>query len=300
MPAVRRRFAISPAFGSRDFTVSQHEFIDRPSDPGGKIAAGSNVGIANPVDLNGALPAAMVMGRKIHALDWDRVIDTIAGWAARGESRYVCLCNVHSVVTAERHEGLRSAVDGADLALPDGLPIAISLRRAGFDDQPRIGGPDLMWRYCEHAAGAGESVYLFGSTEDTLRRLSEKLTSTFPGLRIAGTHSPPFRDLTPEEEAAFRDRIHASGAQVVFVGLGCPKQEQFIASQRGRLKAVAIGVGAAFDFHAGTVARAPHWMQRAGLEWLHRLASDPRRLARRYFVTNTRFLLYMAGIGRTY
>ena len=245
-----------------------------------------------------ALPSAAVLGRRIHALDWNRTIATIAAWAAGGESRYVCLCNVHSVVTAERHAGLRGALDGADLALPDGLPVAVSLRRAGFAGQPRLGGPDLMWRYCEHAAAAGEPVFLLGGTQNTLDRLSANLSAKFTALKVVGSISPPFRDLTPDEESMIREQIHASGARVVFVGLGCPKQEVFIASQRGKLRAVMLGVGAAFDFHAGTVARAPRWMQRSGLEWLHRLASDPKRLARRYLVTNTRFLLYMAGLVR--
>lgn len=244
------------------------------------------------------MPGVRVLGRRIHALDWTRSIETIAAWGARKESRYVCLCNVHSVVTAERDAGLRRALDGADLALPDGLPVAFSMRRAGVRGQPRLGGPDLMWRYCAHAARAGESIYLYGSTPETLQRLSVRLTSAFRGLRIAGVWSPPFRDLTDAEESEVRERIHASGAGVVFVGLGCPKQEIFMASQRGQLRAVMVGVGAAFDFHAGTVRRAPMWMQRSGLEWLHRLSSDPRRLAGRYFRTNTRFLLYMAGLVR--
>jgi N-acetylglucosaminyldiphosphoundecaprenol N-acetyl-beta-D-mannosaminyltransferase len=169
------------------------------------------------------------------------------------------------------------------------------LRRLGHHGQARINGPDLMWKYCAEAARRGEAIYLYGGAQATLDALVVRLTEAFPGLRLVGAESPPFRRLSEAEDAATVESINASGAGVVFVSLGCPKQELWMASHRGRVSAVMIGVGAAFDYHAGTIKRAPVWMQHAGLEWLHRLASEPRRLWRRYLVTNT---LFVVGASR--
>ena len=232
-----------------------------------------------------------VLGTSIDALDWSEAIDQIRDWAAWGQSRYVCICNVHSVVTARHDPAFAAVLENADLATPDGAPIAWMLRRLGAPRQQRINGPDLMWRYCEQAAVSGESIYLYGGSETTLQALRERLLGAFPGLRIAGHYSPPYRPLTEEEDAAVVERINASGASTVWVSLGCPKQEQWMAAHRGRIHAVMIGVGAAFDYHAGTLRRAPLWMQQRGLEWLYRLCTEPRRLWRRYVFTNTRFLL---------
>lgn len=178
----------------------------------------------------------------------------------------------------------------ADLVTPDGAPVAWMLRRQGVTGQQRINGPDLMWRYCEQAARRNEAIYLYGSSADTLQRLQHRLLHALPGLRIVGAVSPPFRPLTDEELARDIEAINASGAGTVWVSLGCPKQELWMAAQRGRINAVMVGVGAAFDYHAGTIRRAPVWMQRFGLEWFHRLASEPRRLWRRYLVTNSLFI----------
>lgn len=227
----------------------------------------------------------------IDALDWGTTLQQIGDWATARQSRYVCICNVHSVVTASRDSGFWRAVNQADLATPDGAPVAWMLRRMGFVGQARINGPDLMWRYCAQAAESGESIYLYGSSPDTLVRLQQRLRVAFPALKIAGAYSPPFRPLTEAEDKAVVETINASGAGVVWVSLGCPKQELWMAAHRGRIQAVMIGVGAAFDYHAGTIRRAPLWMQNAGLEWLYRLVSEPRRLWKRYLVTNTLFLI---------
>lgn len=238
---------------------------------------------------------AQVMACHIDALTWDQSLSAISRWAGKRASRYVCLCNVHSVVTASKNNALRLAIEGADMATPDGMPLALLLRQAGFRGQPRVNGPDLMWKYCELAALTRDPIFLYGSSEQTLNRLSDNLRSTFPRLRIAGVHAPPFGALSDQEITASAAMINGSGAGAVFVGMGCPKQELWMAAQRGSINAVMIGVGAAFDYHAGTVARAPNWMQSAGLEWLYRLCSEPRRLWRRYFVTNSIFLLHLAG-----
>jgi N-acetylglucosaminyldiphosphoundecaprenol N-acetyl-beta-D-mannosaminyltransferase len=240
-----------------------------------------------------------VLGAKIDALSWDVAMDRLLGWAHARESRYVTICNVHVVVSASQDAGYREVINGSDMATPDGAPVAWMLRRQGFAGQSRISGPDLMWALCERAAAEYLPVYCYGSTEATLGLLDERLRATFPGLRVM-MESPPFRALTPEEDAAAVDRINTSGAGIVFVGLGCPKQERWMAEHRGRdvldesplrVKAVMIGVGAAFDFHAGTVQRAPAWMRDNGLEWLHRLLSEPGRLWKRYLVTNTLFIV---------
>lgn len=211
-------------------------------------------------------------------------------WAQQGTSSYVCAANVHVVVTAGDDPALAAAMEGADLVVPDGMPLVWWLRRTTRAEQERIFGPDLMHDVCGLAAADGTPVFLYGSTPETLELLTARLHERFPALQIAGSISPPFRPLSADEDAAFIAQINASGARIVFVGLGAPKQEQWMLAHRGRVQAVMLGVGAAFDYHAGRLKRAPVWMQRAGLEWLFRLMQEPRRLFTRYLSTNTRFV----------
>jgi N-acetylglucosaminyldiphosphoundecaprenol N-acetyl-beta-D-mannosaminyltransferase len=232
-----------------------------------------------------------VLGVPIDAISWDQALERIHHWGLGHESRYVCITNVHSVVTTGQDAAFGEVVANADMATPDGAPVAWMLCKLGYPTQQRINGPDLMWKYCAAAAGRDESIFLYGSTDETLAILQQRLRAAFPALKIAGAISPPFRALSAEEDAADVARINDSGAGTVWVSLGCPKQEKWMAAHRGRIHAVMIGVGAAFDYHAGTITRAPLWMQRAGLEWLHRLASEPGRLWKRYLVTNTLFVL---------
>jgi N-acetylglucosaminyldiphosphoundecaprenol N-acetyl-beta-D-mannosaminyltransferase len=237
---------------------------------------------------------ARVLTAPIDVLSWETALMRIETWGSLRESRYVCICNVHSVVTARQEHDFALVVANADMATPDGMPVAWMLRHLGFPLQQRINGPDLMWKYCEQAAHRGESIYLYGGMPETLDILQRRLKESFPGLEIAGAYSPPFRSLTDDEEDAVVSLINASGAGTVWVSLGCPKQEKWMAAHRGRINAVMIGVGAAFDYHAGTITRAPLWMQKAGLEWLHRLWSEPGRLWKRYLVTNTIFVFAAA------
>lgn len=232
-----------------------------------------------------------VLGAQIDVVTWSEALDRVSAWARARESRVVCICNVHSTVTATQDARFQRVVEQCDLATPDGAPVAWMLRRLGHHGQARINGPDLMWKYCAEAARRGDAIYLYGGAQTTLDALVVRLLGAFPGLRIVGVESPPFRPVTEAEDVATVERINASGAGVVFVSLGCPKQESWMAAHRGRVRAVMIGVGAAFDYHAGTIKRAPQWMQHAGLEWLHRLVSEPRRLWRRYLVTNTLFVI---------
>lgn len=231
-----------------------------------------------------------VLGSRIDALTWNTALDRLIGWAHGRESRYVTICNAHVVVSASQDTGYLRVINESDMATPDGAPVAWMLRRQGIAGQPRISGPDLMWALCEKATQLSVPIYCYGSTEETLALLEQRLKSAFPELRLT-MESPPFRSLSKEEDEAAVARINDSGAGIVFVGLGCPKQEIWMAAHRGRINAAMIGVGAAFDFHAGTVARAPRWMRDNGLEWLHRLASEPGRLWKRYLVTNTLFIL---------
>lgn len=236
-----------------------------------------------------------VLGAPIDVLGWDDVLARIAVWANQRESRVVCFCNAHSVVTYGRDPEFAVALLHADLAAPDGAPVAWMLRLLGHRGQPRLGGPDVMLALLAQAEVNEHGVFLLGSTKETLSALRKRLRGHYPKLQIVGALAPPHRPLTAEEDARVVQHIQRSGAQIVFVGLGCPKQERWMHEHRGRIPAVMLGVGAAFDFHAGALKRAPRWMRRMGLEWLHRFAQEPRRLAWRYVDTNAVFLWRALG-----
>jgi N-acetylglucosaminyldiphosphoundecaprenol N-acetyl-beta-D-mannosaminyltransferase len=240
-----------------------------------------------------------VLGTYISHVNWSNAIRQIYSWGQQHESRYVCICNVHSVVTAARDSDFNRIINEADMATPDGAPVAWAMRRSGLRDQERINGPDLMWRYLQKAEELGQCPFFYGSTEETLRKLVNAIRNEFPLLEIAGSYAPPFFSLNSygniERDESEITLINKSGAHVVFVGLGCPKQERWMAAHRGSIQAVMIGVGAAFDYHAGTVKRAPLTWQRHGFEWLYRLLSEPRRLFLRYIITNT---IFVFGISK--
>jgi len=232
-----------------------------------------------------------ILDTRIDALSWEQLLGRIVRWAQAGQSRMICLCNVHSVVTAKHDAALANALKCADLNLPDGAPIAWLMRQRSWPEQQRLSGPDLMWQLMREAEKLQLSVFLMGATPATLGRLRGVLSNAFPRLMIAGSLSPPFRPLNELEHGGFVDQINRSGASIVLIGLGCPKQEIWMAECGNAISAVMIGVGAAFDYHAGSLRRAPPVWQRIGLEWLYRLLQEPRRLARRYLLTNTLFLL---------
>jgi len=218
---------------------------------------------------------------------------------AAGAQASVTAAAVNLVMSAAEDPQTRAAVQGATLAVPDGQPLVWALKALGHRDATRVYGPDLMLRFCERAADRRTPMYLYGGrTPEALELLRRRLCERFPGLRVVGGYSPPFRELTAEEEEGVIAEIERSGAAVVWVGTGQPKQEQWMLQMRPRLSApLLVGVGAAFDFHAGLVPQAPKWMQRNGLEWAYRLAREPRRLWRRYARYNPRFL---ASFARQY
>lgn len=249
----------------------------------------------NGMQQDGRREGRAVLGASIDALSWDEAVGRIVAWGAERESRYVCVCNVHSVVTTTLDPEFQAVVNGSDMATPDGAPIAWAMRKMGHPEQERINGPDLMWRYLGMAERLGQSVFFYGSTEQTLERLKDNLGRYFPALKIAGMHSPHFCESEEDQDEADVEMLNRSGANVVFIGLGCPKQEKWMAAHRGRVQATMIGVGAAFDYHAGVLKRAPLWWQQHGLEWLYRVLMEPRRLFMRYLVTNT---LFVVGFAR--
>ncbi|SRR5579883_2652839 len=238
-----------------------------------------------------SLSSRLILNTRLDATSYEDACDRIAAWATAKQSCYIVAANVHVVMTGYWQRSFQQVVNQAALVTPDGMPLVIGLRLLGIKRQTRVYGPDLMLAWCERAAQMGMPIYLYGGTASMLDTLQHKLEQHFPGLTIAGTHAPPFRPLTPDEEILDRDRIHASGAPVVFVGLGCPKQEEWMARQQDKLQAVMIGVGAAFSFHSGEVSQAPRWMMAWGLEWLYRLLMEPNRLWQRYLVNNPAFLM---------
>src|SRR5215210_2560082 len=237
-------------------------------------------------------PTDAVLGIPLALTDYAGVLDWIDETIAARSAGYVCVAATHTVVACSEDPELRDAVLGSSFTVPDGQPLVWALRALGNELGDRVYGPTLMERSCERAALMGTRFFLYGGRDEAaLALLERRLTERFPGLVVAGRLSPPFRPLTPAEEDAVTQQIDASAADVVWVGIGVPKQEKWMARMRPRLRApVLVGVGAAFDFHAGLVPQAPEWMQRFGLEWMYRLAHEPRRLWKRYTRYNPLFV----------
>jgi N-acetylglucosaminyldiphosphoundecaprenol N-acetyl-beta-D-mannosaminyltransferase len=240
-----------------------------------------------------------VLGVPLAVSNYEEVVDWMQAMIAADARGYVTAAAVNLVMSAREDPSTLAAVVGATLAVPDGQPLVWALRALGHPTATRVYGPDLMLHFCGRAAQEGTPMYLYGGrTPAALKLLERRLLECFPGLRIVGGFSPPFRELTPEEEDRVIAEMDTSGAAVVWVGTGQPKQERWMAHMRPRLAApLLVGVGAAFDFHAGLVPQAPAWMQRNGLEWVYRLGREPRRLWRRYARYNP---LFVAGFARQY
>jgi N-acetylglucosaminyldiphosphoundecaprenol N-acetyl-beta-D-mannosaminyltransferase len=238
-----------------------------------------------------AVSTASVLGVEYFVGDLAAATDVVVARALSCRGGFSCLAGVHGIVHAQHRADLMAALHGAWLNFPDGAPVSWLMRRSGWKGSRRVAGPDLMPAVIAAGQELGLRHYLFGSTPETLARLERRLRERYPRVEIAGTMSPPFRALSDEEEEEIAEHIRAAEPDIVWVGLGLPKQDEWMHRNAARLGPVlALGVGAAFDFLAGTKRRAPQWMQAAGLEWLHRLGSEPRRLAFRYVSTNSEFL----------
>ncbi|MEO8098441.1 MAG: WecB/TagA/CpsF family glycosyltransferase [Acidobacteriota bacterium] len=241
-----------------------------------------------------------ILGTRIHATTYAVATAQVLDWALQGASRYVCLATVSSVIAARDSTHYAHVMEQADLATSDGMPLVWALRALGIPSATRVYGPDLMPLILEAAALRNIPVALYGGSPEVLAQLQEVLRRRFPALDISYAEAPPFRPPTPEEDEQTTNAIRASGARVVLVGLGNTKQDIWMHAHRGRIPAVMLGVGAAFDFIAGAKPQAPRWMQRNGLEWAFRLATEPRRLWRRYLKQNPRFaVLALVQILRT-
>jgi N-acetylglucosaminyldiphosphoundecaprenol N-acetyl-beta-D-mannosaminyltransferase len=239
--------------------------------------------------------ARRILGMRVDATSYAHASHEILRWARQGESRYVCVATVNNVIEAYDDPGYQAVIEAADLVTPDGMPLVWGLRLLGVAGATRVYGPDLTPVVCQLATEQGVPVGFYGGAEDVLGTLTARLERRFPGLQVVYRSSPPFRPLTPEEERQTVEGLHRSGARILFVGLGAPKQERWMAGHRGQVDAVMLGVGAAFDFLAGRKRQAPRLVQRLGLEWLFRLAHEPRRLWRRYLYRNPRFIALFAA-----
>ena len=242
-------------------------------------------------DLPTWIPRVDVLGVGVSAINMDTALEVIDRWITAGVHQYVCVTGVHGVMESQRDETLREIHNAAGLVTPDGMPLVWLSRLNGWRNTSRVYGPDLMLDVCERSLATGYRHFLYGGQDGVPERLSERLQKRFPGLIIAGTYSPPFRALSAAEDDEIVRSINETKPDIVWVGLSTPKQEHWMAQHVNRVSAsVLIGVGAAFDFHAGLKRQAPKWMQHNGLEWFFRLVNEPRRLWRRYLVNNPLFV----------
>lgn len=264
---------------------------------GGSVPA-EGAGVAPGSDV----PRFHVLGVAVSAVDVPSAVSTIGAWIGARVPRYVCVSGVHGVMESHDDDSLRDIHNRAGLVTPDGMPLVWLGWLAGHRRMSRVYGPDLMLACCAESERAGWKHFLYGGGDGVAELLAARLTERFPRLQIVGTYTPPFRPLTPAEEEDVTRRIIDARADVVWVGLSTPKQERWMAAHVGRVGApVLLGVGAAFDFHAGLKRQAPRWIQRSGTEWLYRLMTEPRRLWKRYLRNNPRFVWHVAlqqlGLG---
>jgi N-acetylglucosaminyldiphosphoundecaprenol N-acetyl-beta-D-mannosaminyltransferase len=233
-----------------------------------------------------------ILGTRIDATSYEDATARIIQRAAAGESCYVCAANVHMVMEAHDDPDFSQVVNSAALVTPDGMPLVWGLQQLGLRDATRVYGPTLTLHVCRAAADMHVPIALYGGTGQSLLAFTAFLNDSFPGIQVVCEIAPPFRPLTAEEDDAYSRQIAASGARILLVGIGCPKQEKWMAQHISKISAVMLGVGAAFDFHSGRVKQAPVAMQQMGLEWLYRLIQEPQRLWERYFKQNPRFIMF--------
>lgn len=232
-----------------------------------------------------------VIGIRVSKTTYGDAVVQVLEWGRAARSRYVCVANVHMLMEANDSAEFRKIVNEADLVTPDGMPLVWMMRLKGVHGQPRVYGPTLMLHVLDAATRSGVPVGFYGGAPETLDLLIKRMQARYVGLNVAFSCSPPFRDLSSEEDADIVQKVRQSGARILFVGLGCPRQEMWMARHSGTIDAVMLGVGAAFDFLAGIKPQSPAWIQSLGLEWLFRLSTEPRRLWKRYLYYNPRFVL---------
>jgi N-acetylglucosaminyldiphosphoundecaprenol N-acetyl-beta-D-mannosaminyltransferase len=240
--------------------------------------------------IDHSIPAQSVIGFPVTALPFDQQIAVIMKWARSRLSKVVCVANVHMLTEASWDSALASVLHDADLVTPDGMPLVWMVRLLGYYQQDRVAGMDILLSVCELAPAEKISIFFLGSEAPILASMRVRLMREFPNLTIAGMEPLPFRPLTPAEDAAIVQKIHDSGAGIVFVSLGCPKQEFWMGQHKRKLDAVMIGIGGVFPIYAGIYKRAPYFIRESGLEWLYRLVQEPRRLWGRYSKTIPPFL----------
>lgn len=236
------------------------------------------------------IPTVNILGVQVAAINIDWLLSFTVNHIKEMSGDYMCFTNVHTTVMASEDEEYRAIQNGGVLASPDGGPLASVGRKRGAKAMSRTTGPNFMGEIFKVSVEKGYRHYFYGSTEETLALLRESLNRDYPGIQIAGMYSPPFRSLTEEEDQAIVEKINEANADFVWIGLGAPKQEKWMAAHQGKVRGLMVGVGAGFNFHAGNLKRAPQWMQKTNLEWLYRLMMEPRRLFKRYFVTNSKFI----------
>lgn len=237
-----------------------------------------------------AIPTCNILGVNIAAIDMEWLLDYLNDNIHALSGGYICVSNVHTTVTAYEDQEYRKVQNSGIMAIPDGGPLSSVGQKRGFKNMKRTTGPSLMGEIFKISAAEGYRHYFYGSTDETLEKLYSVLEETYPGIQIAGMYSPPFRPMTEEEDKAIVERINETKPDFVWIGLGAPKQEKWMAAHQGRVNGLMVGVGAGFDYHAGNIERAPEWMQKSNLEWVYRLLQDPKRLFGRYWHTNTRFI----------
>lgn len=231
-----------------------------------------------------------ILGGRVTPSTQQASMDWIFENAKAQRSKYVCFSTVHMIMEAYDSSDFRSILEEADFVITDGMPLKWVLNLLGHKKAERVTAPDVSLLLCERAANEGVPVGFYGASPETIENLVKNLKACYPKLNVVYHLSPPFRPLTPEEDAKIVAEINASGAQILFMGLGCPKQERWMNTHRGQVNAVMLGVGATFDWHAGKNKRAPQWVQNLGMEWFHRLLEEPKRLWKRYLNTNPRFV----------
>lgn len=235
-----------------------------------------------------------LLGSIISLGSYSFFIKQICLLANKGQSSYICVANVHMLIEAYNNKIFASIINNADLVTPDGMPLTWGLKLVHGIEQDRVAGMDLLPDLLTEASKCELPVYFYGGTQAMLDQTGVYINQQYPSLKVAGMYSPPFRPLTAEEDQQIVHRINTSGAKMVFVALGCPKQEKWMAAMKGRINATMIGIGGALPVMVGMQKRAPEWMQKASLEWLYRLSQEPQRLFKRYAVTNTTYLWLLA------